>query len=243
MFNLRPTWAARPQTAVRWVSVMVTEMQKANAIAVQAGCRGAETHPGLGELLLGEESGFENQRKRRPSCHPSPQNASIYVGCQELHRRLRHMFPCVRFTRRPPSAVAFSGCNLPSTSSGGGFVARQTSAGPWSQPSRAHRLGCLPAARQAQDPQAAPAADRRTMSNHHVLKPSASGSLSRQDDFRITGPNLTMDEVRPQLGCPATFEGFTAPPPPAAAPLAPLKPLTPLPTHLCSANPCRCPPL
>jgi hypothetical protein len=36
------------------------------------------------------------------------------------------------------------------------------------------------------------------MSNHLTLKPSTSGGLSREDDFRITGPNVALGEVRAQ---------------------------------------------
>jgi hypothetical protein len=34
------------------------------------------------------------------------------------------------------------------------------------------------------------------MSNHLLLKPSSSASLSRENDFRITGPNVELNEVR-----------------------------------------------
>ena len=34
------------------------------------------------------------------------------------------------------------------------------------------------------------------MSNHLLLKPSSSSSLYRETDFRITGPNVELDQVR-----------------------------------------------
>lgn len=34
------------------------------------------------------------------------------------------------------------------------------------------------------------------MSNHRILKPVSSSSLYREDDFRITAPNVTLSEVR-----------------------------------------------
>jgi len=44
------------------------------------------------------------------------------------------------------------------------------------------------------------------MSNHLLLKPSSSGSLARENDFRITGPNVELNQVRTE--CHIKLEYF-----------------------------------
>lgn len=56
------------------------------------------------------------------------------------------------------------------------------------------------------------------MSNHLTLKPSTSGGLSREDDFRITGPNVALGEVRQSsLRLPAPQRWPPPSPPPSHA--------------------------
>jgi hypothetical protein len=68
------------------------------------------------------------------------------------------------------------------------------------QPLRHRPCTIQAAAQQSADdptdgPTASPSSRGSKMSNHLLLKPASTSSLYRETDFRITGPNLALDEV------------------------------------------------